>query len=223
MGILRRAALLAALSLLAGAAGARAGAGSLFLGGLSFFDAGDLDRTSEDIRAGSLSPGFDGDFLLSFRDAKRTSVLAGFGIFWSARTERDEEIPFSAPEEEARLEAFAFPFTAGFVRRPPPDRSRGWAWGALAHYYFVKMTVDADPGLGDPSGFSLDASGRGERDGGGPGISAFAAYEIPFLLGRAGAGVKARHAPVSVNGEPGLYTPDMNLSGITVFLSVALR
>jgi len=196
---------------------------SLFLGGVSFFDTGNLDRTAADIRTGTLSPGFDGDFLLTFRDAKRTSVLAGFGIFWSRRTEAKDEIPFEAPDRLSRFEAFGFPFSAGFAVRDPERTGRGWAWGVLAHYTFLKISVDADPARGDPSGFLLDASGRGERDAEGPALSVFAVYEIPFFMGRIGAGAKIRYAAIATEEKAGLGTPDFNLSGVTLFLSAALR
>jgi hypothetical protein len=87
----------------------------------------------------------------------------------------------------------------------------------------VKFSVDADPARGDPSWFSLDASGRGERDGEGPALSAFVMYEIPFFLGRAGIGVKGRWAALRITDEPGLSTPEANLSAVTFFLSAALR
>jgi hypothetical protein len=202
---------------------ARGEVNSLFLGGASFFDTGDLDRTAADIRTGTLSPGFDGDFLLTFRDAKKTSVLAGFGIFWSRRTEAEDEIPFDAPDRLSRFEAMGFPFSAGFAVRNPERRGRGWAWGVLAHYTFLKLSVDADPARGDPSGFLLDASGRGERDAEGPALSVFAIYEIPFFMGRIGAGAKVRYAALATEEKPGLGTPDFNFSGVTFFLSAALR
>ncbi|MFH1679795.1 MAG: hypothetical protein ABIH26_04030 [Candidatus Eisenbacteria bacterium] len=212
----------AALLLLGLAAPSRGEVNSLFLGGLGFFDTGELDRTAADTRTGTLSPGFDGDFLLTFRDKRKTSVLAGFGIFWSRRTEKADDIPFAEPEQRSRFEVLGFPFSAGFVRRDPERSGRGWMWGALAHYYFLKATVDADPNRGDPAWFVLDA-GHGERDAQGPAFSAFAVYELPFFMGRAGAGVKARWAFLSASEEAGVGTPDFNLSGVTLFLSAALR
>ncbi|RPJ43849.1 MAG: hypothetical protein EHM19_07885 [Candidatus Latescibacterota bacterium] len=218
-----KSAVLAASILLVASAAALADVNSLFLNGLAFFDTGDLEKTSRDVHAGNLSPAFDGDFLLSFRDKKKTSVLAGFGILWSRRTEKDDEIPFEAPERMARVEALGFPFALGFARKEAAMDRRGLSWGALAQYYFVKFTVDADPARGDPAGFSLDASGRGERDGEGPALSAFAIYDFPFFLGRAGVGVKARWAGVAIQKEPGLSTPEVDLTGVTLFASIALR
>ncbi|MFH1277952.1 MAG: hypothetical protein ABIK65_06200 [Candidatus Eisenbacteria bacterium] len=199
-----------------------AGVNSLFLNGLTFFDTGGFDRTAADLRADDLSPGYDGDYLLTFRDSKKTSVLAGFGIFWSRRTERDDDIPFQAEGAKGRIQAIAFPFSVGFARRDPGDAGRGWMWGALAHYYYLKVSVDAPEELGTPAWFRLSGE-EGERDGQGPALSVFAAYEVPFFLGRAGLGVKGRIAFVAINDERGLGTPDIDLTGLTIFLSAALR
>ncbi len=212
------------LILLAIALPAAASVNSLFINGLSFYDTGDFDRSAEDIRAADLSPGYDGDFLLTFRNSKRTSVLAGFGIFWSRRTEDVKDIPFSAPTEKSTIEAIGFPFTVGFACRDPENRGRrGWVWGAMAHYYLIKVSVNADPGLGYPSWFSLNESGEGARDGAGPGLSAFAAYEVPFFLGRIGAGIKARWTSLAIDEEAGIDTPGFDLTGVSIFLSLALN
>ena len=213
--------LLAVLAVLTVAVPAEAGVNSLFINGLGFFDTGDLRQASDDLGAGNLSPGYDGDFLLTFRDSHRTSVLTGFGIFWSRRSEKDDPLPFEAPTAPGRIEILGFPFTVGFARRgADPDR-RGWVWGAMGHYYYVKLSVDSPPGL-EPSFFRVSGS-EGERNAEGPALSAFAAYEYPFFLGRAGVGVKARYAWIDVDDEAGLSTPDFGMTGVTLFVSAALR
>lgn len=211
------------LLLLSFALPAAAGVNSLFINGLSFYDTGDFDRSAEDIRAADLSPAYDGDFLLTFRDSKRTSVLAGFGIFWSRRTEDVKDLPFSSPTDKSTIEVIGFPFTVGFARRGSENGGRGWMGGAMAHYYLLKVSVNANPGLGYPAGFSLNMNGEGERDGGGPGLSAFAAYEVPFFLGRIGAGVKGRWTSITIGEKAGLDTPGIDLTGVSLFLSVALN
>jgi len=201
----------------------RAEVNSLFLSGLSFFQTGDLDQSAEDLRTGDLSPGFDGDFLLTFRDSHRTSVLVGFGIFWSRRTEETGDIPFETPPEPSRIEMLGFPFTVGFARRDPERQGPGWFYGALAHYYFLNTTVEADPGLGDISGFNVGLDGEDQRGADGPGVSAFLGYEIPFFLGYFGVGVKGRWTSISVDEKRGTRTPEYDISGLTLFLSAALR
>lgn len=215
----KRASLIALLLLLPTASAA--GVNSLFVNGLSFFDTGDFDRTASDLRADDLSPGYDGDYLLTLRDSKRTSVLAGFGIFWSRRTEKDDDIPFQEETARGGIETIAFPFSVGFARRDPANAGRGWMWGALAHYYFVKVSVDAPPGQ-EPAWFRVSGE-EGERSGAGPALSAFAAYEVPFFLGRVGIGAKGRLAFVEIDEERGLGTPEIDLTGVTLFLSAALR
>lgn len=201
----------------------RADVNSLFLSGLSFFETGDLDESVQDLRTGDLSPGFDGDFLLTFRDSHKTSILAGFGIFWSRRTEDTGDIPFEEPTEGSRIEMLGFPLTVGFARRDPARTGPGWFYGAMAHYYFLSTSVRADPGLGEVRGFPVGPDGEGERGADGPGVSVFAGYEIPFFLGYAGVGVKGRWTSLSVDEKPGLGTPEYNISGVTLFLSAALR
>jgi hypothetical protein len=201
----------------------RAEVNSLFLSGLSFFQTGDLDESAEDLRTGDLSPGFDGDFLLSFRDSHRTSVLAGFGIFWSRRTEDTGNLPFEEPREGSRIEMLGFPLSIGFARRDPARTGAGWFYGALAHYYFLSTSVRADPSLGEIRGFSVGLDGEGERGADGPGVSVFFGYEVPFFLGSIGAGIKGRWTSLSVDEKPGPGTPEYDISGVTLFLSAALR
>lgn len=203
------------------AAPAAASVNSLFTNGLTFFDTGDFDQTAEDLGADDLSPGYDGDYLLTFRDTKKTTVLAGFGVFWSRRTDKRRDIPFEEAGPKGRIQTIGFPFTLGFGRRDPANAGRGWFWGVLAHYYFLKVSVDAPDGQ-EPSYFRVSGD-EGERDAEGPALSAFVAYEVPFFLGRVGAGVKGRVASIAVSDEPGLAKPEIDLTGVTLFLSVALR
>lgn len=196
---------------------------SYYMGGVSFFNTGDLNATTDEIDAGDLSPGLDGDFLVSFRDSKRTSVLAGFGILWSQRTEKENDIPFEGPGDRARIELLGFPFTIGFARRNPENGSGGLVWGALAHYYLMKVSVEDQEGDVLSGGFRIGGDGMAERDAAGPGVSLFAAYEIPFFLGRIGAGMKGRWTDIRAEEKDNLGTPEFQLSGITLFLSIATR
>lgn len=196
---------------------------SYFVSGLSFFDTADLAHTASDLNTRSLSPAWDNDFLLSFGAGEGLAVLGGFGLLWSRRTERSDNIPFAPDQGRSRLQLLGFPFSAGVVKRfSPPDR-RGWVAGGLAHYYFLQLTVEnPNSAEGDPRYFRLAEDDKADRDGQGPGITAFAAYEIPFFLGRLGAGVKARWTSISIDPVDGMSTPDVDLSAITLFLSVAL-
>ncbi len=196
---------------------------SYFTPGISFFPSGDLSQTADDLGTRDPSPAFDGDFLLSFRRGTRNSFLAGFGLVLSKRTEMGSDVPFAPAETKAKLQLFSFSFTTGWTKRfAPPDR-KGWAAGLFAHYYLVKASVENPTSAeGDPQYFRLRADDTAERNGGGPGVSLFGAYEYPFFLGRIGIGVKARWTAIQVDEIDGLGTPDIDLSGATLFISVLL-
>ncbi|MBN1826095.1 MAG: hypothetical protein JW958_07505 [Candidatus Eisenbacteria bacterium] len=200
---------------------AAAGTGSLFFGGLSFFDPGDMDDAAKDLNTGGLSPGFDGDFLLAFRADEPTAILAGFGLFWSRRSEDDDGISFTEDPDLARLEMFGIPFTVGFIHRHAAPDERGFAWGALAQWTFLKMSVSTHPADTVRGGFRIDLDGTAERDADGPGLSLFGAYEIPYPLGRLGAGFRVRWTRFSADPISGLADPDAQLTGCSLFLSVS--
>lgn len=195
--------------------------GSYFRAGLSFFDTGDLDAAAEDLNTADLSPGFDGDFLLAFRARRPTSILAGFGFFWSRRRESDDKISFTPDPDLARLEMVAIPFSIGFLRRYAPPDSPGFAWGALAQWYFAKISVSTDPADTVRGGFRIGLDGGAERDADGPGLSVFFSYEVPYALGRLGAGGRFRWTRLRADPLGGLADPDLSLTGLSFFLSVS--
>ncbi len=196
---------------------------SYFASGISFFRPGDFSATADDLGTRSLSPAIDSDFLLSFGDRNGLAYMGGFGFFWSRRTEKSDNIPFTSDQGKAQFQLLGFPFSAGFVRRFGAEGERGWAAGALAHYYFIQISVEnPNSAEGDPVYFRLQEDNRAERDAQGPGVSAFALYEFPFFLGRFGAGVKGRWTSLEVKEINGMSTPEISLSGISLFLSIAL-
>lgn len=192
--------------------------GIVFLNGASLYDTGDLKESARDLEVTNPSLAYDGDFLLTFGD-RRGSALFGFGYFWARRTQADD-IPFESRDPK-RLQLLGFPFTAGYVKRWERANGHYWSIGAMAQYVFVKATVE-NPDAVDPSWFVLREGNTGDRDAKGPGIAVTAGYEMPFFLGLWGAGVKARWSALSVEDVRGLATPDFQISGISLYLSIAL-
>ncbi len=201
----------------------RCGLDSYYASGVSFFRTADLGSVTDELDTRSLSPGLDSDFLLSFGKPGGSAYLAGFGFIWSKRTERPDDIPFSSENAKASIQVFALPITAGYVKRFSEPGRRGWAAGGLVHYYIVKANVDfPNPEEGDPSYFRIRSDNSAERDAKGPGVSAFAAYEYPFFLGRFGIGIKGRWTSLQTETIDGIGTPEIDLSGVTLYLSIAL-
>lgn len=199
------------------------GVDSFFATGISFFRTADLAATADDLGSRSLSPAADSDFLLSFGNRDGLSYLGGFGFLWSRRTEKPDDISFTPDEGRARFQLLGFPFSLGVVNRFGEEGNRGWAGGVLAHYYFIQISVDnPNSAEGDPRYFRLQEDNRAERDAQGPGLTAFAVYEFPIFLGRFGMGVKGRWTSLEVKEINGMSTPEVDLSGITLFLSIAL-
>ncbi len=195
--------------------------GSMFLNGLSLFASNDIDRTADDLQTGNLNPAYDGDYLLTFGNPNGNHTLFGFGYFWTRRTESNE-LPFGLSSGEARLQLFGFPISAGFGKRFSLSPGRTAVIGLLGQYYFLQASAKS-PDPGDPAWFLLGEDNTGDRNAQGPGLTLFAAYEIPFFFGRIGLGAKGRITSLRVDEISGLAAPDLNLNGATVFLSVALN
>ncbi|NNE10150.1 MAG: hypothetical protein HKN20_16445 [Gemmatimonadetes bacterium] len=207
-----------ALASLAAPPGVQADIGIAFMNGGSLYDTGDFKQTANDLELTNPAIAYDGDFLLTFGD-RRGSALVGFGYFWARRTQADD-IPFESNDPK-RLQMLGFPFTAGYMKRWERANGHYWSLGAMAQYFFMKTTAE-NPDAVDPSWFILREGDTGDRDAQGPGIAVTAGYEMPFFLGLWGAGIKARWTALSVDDVRGLATPDFQISGVSVFVSVAL-
>jgi hypothetical protein len=197
--------------------------GAIMMGGAAFFNSNDVDRVAEELDFGSLSPGIDGGVFLQIGPPRRgLSTLAGVSVFWSRRKHPDDFVNDSGermPGEGAfRLTSIGFPVT--LVCSIPRGRARFYAGGGVGYY---AATVTAESDLTGSSWFPSDGSTNdGSRSADGAGVHFLAGYEHPTSIGGIGAGVLLRHARFQTDSVSGASDFDVDLSGVSVFLSLSI-
>lgn len=217
--------LAAAAAVAATAPSARAEIGAIMNVGAAFVAANDIDRIAGDLNFGSLSPGVDGGVLLQFgRIDHGWSGAIGLDAFWSRRRLDDIYFPDDSGPLESNRSAFtvtAIGFPASAIYSLPRMGGRVWA-GAGAGYYVA--TVRANTNISGSNYFPNDGtSDEGERAADGFGAHAMAGYERATRVGRIGGGVLARLARFPSDEVRGSSDFDVDLSGVTVFLSLSVR
>ncbi len=198
--------------------------GAIMMGGAAFFNSNDVDRVAEELDFGSLSPGIDGGVFLQIGSPRRgLSTLAGVSVFWSRRKHPDNFVSDNGdrtPRDGAfRLTSLGFPVT--LVYSIPRGRARFYAGGGVGYY---AATVSAESDLTGSSWFPSDGSTNdGSRSADGPGIHFLAGYEHPTSIGGIGAGVLLRHARFQTDPVSGASDFDVDLSGVSLFLSLSIN
>ncbi len=197
--------------------------GAIMMGGAAFFNSDDVDRVAEELDFGSLSPGIDGGVFLQIGPPRRgLGALAGVSVFWSRRKHPDEFVNDNgerAPGDGAfRLTSIGFPVT--LVYSIPRGRARFYAGGGVGYY---AATVSAESDLTGSTWFPSDGTANdGSRSADGPGVHFLAGYEHPTSIGGIGAGVLLRHARFKTDSASGASDFDVDLSGVSVFLSLSI-
>jgi hypothetical protein len=197
--------------------------GAIMMGGAMFFNAGDVDRVAEELDFGSLSPGIDGGVHLEIGSPRGgLTALVGLGVFWSRRQHSDDFVSENGDvtrrEGAFRLTSIGLPVT--LVYSIPRGRARFYAGGGVGYY---AATVSAESDLSGSGWFPGNGSANeGSRSADGPGIHLMAGYEHPTSIGGIGAGVLLRHARFPTDAATGASDFDVDLSGISVFLSLSI-
>ena len=217
--------LLAGTILLAAAAPATpAEIGAIMMGGAAFFNSNDVDRVAEELNFHSLSPGLDGGVFLEIGSPRRgLSALTGVGVFWSRRRHPED---FSSDggavtrrDGAFRLTSIGLPVT--LVYSIPRGRGRFYAGGGVG-YYAATVTAEAD--LTGSNWFPSDGSASdGSRSADGPGLHLLVGYEHPTSIGGIGAGVLLRHARFTTDAARGAADFDVDLSGVSLFVSLSIN
>jgi hypothetical protein len=218
-----RAALLAA-ALAAAPRPAAAEIGALMTGGPTFFRATDVNRVASDLNFDSLSPGLDGGVVLRFGRLERGwSGQTGVFVFWSRRRHTEDLASIDGllvrRETAFRLTALGFPATLVYSMR----RGGGVLYAGIGAAYYV-ATVTAESDVSGSNWFPSDGSpASGERSADGPGAHATVGYEYLTRYGALGGGALLRGAKFPVDDARGASDFDVDLSGVSLFLSFSIR
>jgi len=204
---------------------ARAEIGARMSVGAAFVAAKEIDRIAADLNFGSLSPGVDGGVLFQFGRLDRGwSGAFGLDAFWSRRRLDDIYFPDDSGPAESNRSSFsvtAIGFPASAVYSLPRMGGRISA-GAGAGYYVA--TVRANTNLSGSNYFPNDGTAdEGERSADGLGLHATVAYERATRVGGIGGGVLMRLARFASDDVRGSSNFDVDLSGVSLFLSLSVR
>ena len=199
--------------------------GAIMMGGAAFFNSNEVDQVAEELNFKSLSPGLDGGVFLQMGPPRQgVSFLAGIGVFWSRRKHptdfTNEQGDVSSGEGAFRLTSLSLPITA--VYSFPTGAGRFYAGGGAAYYV---ATVTAESDVTGSNWFPSDGttSRSGSRSADGPGYHLIVGYEHPSPIGGIGGGVFLRHAKFPTDPASGVSNFDVDLSGISVFISLSVR
>ncbi len=204
---------------------ARADVGALMSVGAAFVAADDVDRIAGDLNFGSLSPGVDGGVVVQLGEIDRGwSGAFGLDAFWSRRRLHavyfpDDSGPARSDRSSFSVTAVGFPASAVYAL---PRMGGRLSAGAGIGYYAV--TVRTKTNIDGSNVFPNDGtSDEGERSADGFGLHATLAYERATRVGGIGGGVRARLARVGSNDLRGSTNFDVDLSGVSIFLSLSVR
>jgi hypothetical protein len=118
-----------------------------------------------------------------------------------------------------RLTSLALPVSA--VYSIPTGGGRLYAGGGAAYYV---ATVTAESDVTGSNWFPNDGISRsGSRSSDGPGFHFLAGYEHPTSIGGIGGGILLRRARFPTDPAPGVSNFDVDLSGVSVFVSLSVR
>lgn len=198
--------------------------GAIMMAGAAFFNSNDVDRVAEELNFKSLSPGLDGGVFLQVGSARNGwSGLGGIAVFWARRRHPTEfvsdEGSITESEGAFRLTSLGIPITALYSL----SRGRGRFYaGAGVGYYVATVTADSD--VTGSNWFPNDGtSSGGTRSADGPGLHLVAGYEHPTPIGGLGAGLLFRHARFPTDDVRGASNFDVDLSGVSLFVSLSVR
>ena len=203
---------------------ARADISATMSAGPAFFDTGDVNEVARELNFdSSLSPGIEGGVQLRFGHADRgLCVQTGLGVFWSRRRHTE-----SVSTEQGRLVAHQSTFRVTALDMPATLMYSATRWngrvysGAGVAYYVATVSVEAE--VVSSGHFSTSGSTTaGERSADGLGFHALFGYERPTSIGAIGGGVLVRSARFSTDPERGTTDFDVDLSGITLFISLSV-
>jgi hypothetical protein len=210
---------IASIALSAAPAGAELGA--LMNVGAAFVGVDDIDRIANEMNFASLSPGIDGGVLIQFGSIDRGwSGEAGIDAFWSRRLIDEVYYIDGVPAgQRASFHVTALGFPAAVVYSLQRGGGRLY-FGAGLGYYAVTVRAEAD--VSGSNYFPSDGI-AGERAAAGAGPHATVGYERPTRFGGLGGGVRFRSANFTTDESPGAAEFEVDLTGVSVFVSLSVR
>jgi hypothetical protein len=195
--------------------------GALMNVGAAFVGVDDVDRIANALNFESLSPGIDGGVVIQFGSIDSgVSGEAGIDAFWSRRRTNEFYYVDGTPSgQQASFQVTALGFPAALVYSLQRGGGR-ISLGAGVGYYVATVRAQAD--VSGSNYFASDGF-EGERSADGAGLHAQIGYERPTPFGGLGGGIRVRSAKFATDEAPGAAEFEVDLTGVSVFLSLSVR